>query len=97
MTPTIETFNITAQKIKVGSKVPVLKQTLNKKMCVGSGGIVPSILNLGTRWRSAVSFMLQLLCLKQKNLWYPLDRRWGGPQSQCEHDGKEKILALSRN
>jgi len=24
--------------------------------------------------------------------WYPLERRLGGPQSQCGHDGKKKNI-----
>jgi len=27
-----------------------------------------------------------------KNLWHPLDRRLGGPQSQSGYDGKEENL-----
>jgi hypothetical protein len=30
-----------------------------------------------------------MMHLQEKNLWYPLDRRLDGPQSQSGHGGKE--------
>jgi hypothetical protein len=47
------------------------------KTCWGSGGIVPGILDLGTRWRSVVSFTPRPLYSQEKSPWYPLDRRLG--------------------
>jgi len=61
-------------------------------MYLGSGGIVPQILDLGTRWRRVVSFTAQSrqvfsftaqsLYPWGKNPWYSLDRRLGGTQWQ---------------
>jgi hypothetical protein len=48
----------------------------------GSGVIAPHILDFGTRWRWVVSFT--------PRLWYPLDRRLGGPQSRSGRGGEEK-------
>jgi len=42
------------------------------------GSIVPRILDLGTRWRWAVSFTFRPLYPQRKSPWYPLDRRLGG-------------------
>jgi hypothetical protein len=53
----------------------------------GSGGIAPSILDIGTRWRWMVSFMSRSLYPQGKSLWYPLDRRLGGPQSRSRRGG----------
>ena len=52
-----------------------------------SRGITPLILNLGHRWGWVVSFMLQSL-----DVWYPMNRRLGGPHSWSRHFG-EKSLA----
>jgi hypothetical protein len=57
---------------------------------VVSGGIVPCILDLGSRGRWVVSFMLQLLYTWGKSPQYPLDRRLGGPQSLSWYGGEEK-------
>jgi hypothetical protein len=51
------------------------------KMYWGSRSTAPCILNVGTKWRWAVSFMPQLLHCWGKSLWYPFDRRLGGPLS----------------
>jgi hypothetical protein len=45
-----------------------------------SGGITSHILDLGTRWRWVVSFTRRPLYPQEKNSWYPLGRRLGGPQ-----------------
>jgi hypothetical protein len=42
------------------------------KACRGSGCLVASILNLGTRWRLVVKFMPWPLCPHGKNPQYPL-------------------------
>jgi hypothetical protein len=55
-----------------------------------SGGIVPCILDLGTRWRRVVSFRRRPLYPQGKSPWYPLDRRLGGPQSRSGHGGEQK-------
>jgi hypothetical protein len=57
---------------------------------MGSGGIAPRILNLGTRWRWVVSFTPSPLYPQRKSLWYSMDRRLGGPQSWPGHGVEEK-------
>jgi hypothetical protein len=52
------------------------------KKYLGSGGVAPRILELGTRWRWVVSFTPQPLYPQGKNPWYPLYRRLGGLQSR---------------
>jgi hypothetical protein len=83
-------------KVKVNVKVKVKSLCLTNqhtmKMYRGSGGICPSILNLGTRWRSA----------SRSGRFTPrdrapdthLDRRLGGPQSRSGHDGKKNSQPL---
>jgi hypothetical protein len=56
----------------------------------GSGGIPPLILDIGTMWRSVVSFMPQPLYLQGKSPWYTFSRRLGGPQSQSLPGSKEE-------
>jgi len=60
------------------------------KMYWGSGGIVPGILDLGTRWRWVVSFMPWPLYTQGKSPWYHLDRRLAGHQNCSGHSGEEK-------
>jgi hypothetical protein len=57
---------------------------------MGSGGITPRILDLGTRWRWLVSFRPRPPYPQRKSPYYPLNRRLGGPQSRSGHSGKEK-------
>jgi hypothetical protein len=57
---------------------------------IGSGGIAPRILDIGTRWRWVVSFTLRPLYPQEKIPWYSLDRSLDGPQSRSEHGGEEK-------
>jgi hypothetical protein len=57
---------------------------------LGSGGISPRILVLGTRWRWVVSFTSRPPYPKGKSPWYPLDRRLDGPQSRSGYAGEEK-------
>jgi hypothetical protein len=45
-------------------------------------------LRTGLRW--VVSFTPGPLYLQWKNLWYPLDRRVGGPQSRSRRGHEEK-------
>jgi hypothetical protein len=56
----------------------------------GSRGIAPHILDLGTKWRSVVSFTPRPLYPQRKGPLYPLDRRLGGPQSRSGRGGEEK-------
>jgi hypothetical protein len=60
------------------------------KKYLGSGGIAPSILDLGTRWSWVVSFTPRPLYLQGKSPRYPLDRRLGGTQSRSGRGGEEK-------
>jgi hypothetical protein len=60
------------------------------KGVLGSGGIAPCILDLGTRWRWVVSFTTQSLYSQGKGPWCPLDRSLSGPQSQSGRGGEEK-------
>jgi hypothetical protein len=53
-----------------------------------------TFIDLGTRWRWVVSFTPLQLYPWRRSLWYPLDRRQGGPQSWSGHCGEEKNLAL---
>jgi len=57
---------------------------------MGSGGIAPRILELGSRLRWVVSFTPRPLYTQGKSLWYLLDRRLGGPQSLSGRGGEEK-------
>jgi hypothetical protein len=56
----------------------------------GNRGIVPRILDLGTRWRWVVSFTPRPLYSQGKSLWHSLDRRLGGPQIRSGQGGEEK-------
>jgi hypothetical protein len=60
----------------------------------GSGGIVPRILELGTRWRWVVSFTPRPLYPQVKSPWYPSDRRLGGPRSRSGRGSEEKNSQL---
>jgi hypothetical protein len=55
----------------------------------GSGGISRRLLNLGTRWKRAVSFTPRPLYPRGKSPRYSLDRRLGEPQSRSGHSGCE--------
>jgi hypothetical protein len=57
---------------------------------LGSWGIAPRILDLGTRRRRVVSFTLRPLYPQGKCPWYPLDKRLGGLQSRSGRGGEEK-------
>jgi hypothetical protein len=59
------------------------------KAYLGSGGIVPGILDLGTRWRWVVIFTFRPLYPWGKSPYYPLDRRLGEPPNRCGRGGKE--------
>jgi len=57
---------------------------------LGSGGITPSIIDLGSRWRWVVSFTRLPLYPQGKSPWHPLDKRLDGPQSRSGRGGIEK-------
>jgi len=59
---------------------------------LGSGGIAPRILHLGTRWRLMMSFTPRPIYRQWKSSWYPLHRWLGGPQRRSGRCGKEKNL-----
>jgi hypothetical protein len=78
-------------KGKVKGKVfPVLSWAPRREDVLGSGGIAPRILDLGTRWRWVASLTSRPLYPQGKSPWYPLDKRLGGPQSRSGCDGEEK-------
>jgi hypothetical protein len=51
---------------------------------LGSGGIAPRILGLGTRWRRVVSYTPRSIYSQGKSSWCPVHKRLGGPQSRSE-------------
>jgi hypothetical protein len=55
-----------------------------------SGGIAPTILDLGTSWRWVVSSPPRSLYPQGKSPWYPLYRRLGGHYGWSGHCGEEK-------
>jgi hypothetical protein len=57
---------------------------------LGSGGIAPRIIDLGTRLRWVLSFTPRSFYPQGRRPWYPLDRRLGGPQSRSGRGGKEE-------
>jgi hypothetical protein len=59
------------------------------KTYLGDGGVTQHVSNLGTRWKSVVSFMPRRLYPLENNPQYPLDRRLGGPHSQSGRRGRE--------
>jgi hypothetical protein len=87
--------NTLLQGVRVKVKLSLcLTKPHAMKTCWESGGIVPHILDLGTRWRWVVSFMPWPLYPQGKSTWYPLDRRLGGPQSHFGHGAQEKNSQL---
>ena len=50
----------------------------------GKGVIASCILNLDNKWRWVVTVTPQLLYPWRESLWYPLNRRLGGPKIWCE-------------
>jgi hypothetical protein len=63
--------------------------------CIRESKHSSTILNLGTRWRWAVSFTPLLLYLRGNNPWYPFHRKLGGPHSRSGRYGEEKNLRPS--
>jgi hypothetical protein len=57
---------------------------------LGRGGIVPRVLDLGTKWRWVISFTVQPLYPEGKSFWCPLNRRLGGLQTRSGRGGEEK-------
>jgi hypothetical protein len=60
---------------------------------LGSGGIAPRIINLGTRWRWVVSSKPRPLYPQGKRPRYPLDRGLGGPRNRSGRGGEDKEIA----
>jgi hypothetical protein len=58
---------------------------------LGSGGISPRILDLGTRWRWVVGFTPRAALPTGKEPLVPVSRRLGGLQSRSGRDGEEKV------
>jgi hypothetical protein len=59
----------------------------------GSRCADPLILNLGTKWRWAVSFRLQTL-FRLGRTCYPFNRAWVGPKASLDDFGEENFLPL---
>jgi hypothetical protein len=79
------------KKIKGKVKLSLCFNTEPRREGVlGSGGIAPRILDLGTIWRWVVSFTPRPFHLQGKNAWYPLDRMLGGTQSRSGRGGEDK-------
>jgi len=57
---------------------------------LGSGGVSPRILTLGTRWRSVVSFTPRPLYSRCKSPRYSLDKRLVGPQGRSVSGGVDR-------
>jgi hypothetical protein len=75
-------------KLKVKLSLYLTKHQATKTYW--SGGIVPRILDLGTRRRRVVSFTLRPLYPRENSPQYPLDRRLGVPQSLSFRGGEYK-------
>jgi hypothetical protein len=89
----INLYSVAVRPCKVKLSLCLSNWALCHEGIWGSGYIDPHFLNLSTSWKWVVSFPLYLL---GKGLWYPLDRRLGGPQSQSGWHGEEKILDPTR-
>jgi hypothetical protein len=73
-----------------GKVIPaILTEHHTMKTHWGSGGTVPRILDLGTRWRWVVRFTPRPLYPREKP-WHPLDRRLDVPQRRSGGGGEEK-------
>jgi hypothetical protein len=62
------------------------------KVYWGNGGIVPHILDLGTKRRCVASFMSRPLYPQGKSPWCPLYNGLGRPQSRSGRGGENKIV-----
>lgn len=62
------------------------------KMYRWNEGIAPTVLNLSTKWRSAVSLMWCLLDPPGHNLQHPFNSRLGGPRASLDVSEKRKLL-----
>jgi hypothetical protein len=87
----ISQYNFTCS-IVVKFFLCLTNQALCNEGVWGRGRIYPHFLDLGTSWRSVVSFTPWPLYPWGKSPLYPLDRRLGGPQSWSGQRGEEKIL-----
>jgi hypothetical protein len=79
------------KKVKVKS-LCLTNEALRHKCVWRSGCIDPRCLDIGTSWRWVVSFTARPLCPRGKSPQYPLDRRFGEPQSRPGRHGEVKIL-----
>jgi len=52
--------------------------------------IKDAVSRLSTKLKWMVNLMLQTLCLWEKSLWYPLNRRVNGSQGHSGYDSEEK-------
>jgi hypothetical protein len=85
-------FSVHGLNIKKDRKVKLslcLTEHRATKTC-GEWRYNSRILNLGTWCKWVISFTHRPLHPRVKGLWYPLNRRRGGPQSQSGGGGKEK-------
>jgi hypothetical protein len=83
--------NACCRKVKgKGKVVPVFNWALRHEGILGSGGIAPRIIDLGTIWKCVVRFTPRPLYPLGKSPRYPLDRRLGGRQSWSGRGGEEK-------
>jgi hypothetical protein len=80
--------------VKLKVKSPCSNWAPRSGGVLGSGGIAPRILDLGTRWRRVVSFTPQPLNHQGKSPWYPLDWRLDGTQIRSGHSGEENSQPL---
>jgi hypothetical protein len=77
-------------KVKVKLSLCFNWSPRHEGVLVGSGGIAPWILDLGTRWRWVVSFTPRPRYPQGNSPWYPFYRRLCGPQSRSGRGGEEK-------
>jgi hypothetical protein len=61
---------------------------------LGSGGVAPLILDLGTTWRWVVNFTPRPLYFQGKSPWYPLDM---DPRTGMDTVVKKKIPTPCRD
>jgi len=77
------------REAKVKVKLSLLTEHHAMKAYWWSGRITPRILDLGTSWRTVVSFTAWPLYPWGKNPRYPLGTRLGGLQSRSGRGGEE--------
>jgi hypothetical protein len=88
--PTFQVFQVVSSlqvKVKLSLR---FNSAPRHESALGSGGIGPRLLDLGNRWRWAVSFTPRPLYCQGKSPWYPLSSRLGEPQSRSGRGGDEE-------